>query len=386
MSTLSVGPGQTYATINAAVDASQAGDTIEVQAGAYTNDFLQIDHDLNLVAVGGWVKLVATAQPPDGKAMITESGNVTISGFDISGVTVPDQNGAGIRYEGGNLTLDNVFIHDNQEGILGAADLSGSITITASEFARNGDGSGHTHGIYVGSVARFTLTNSYIHDTVVGHEIKSRALDNVITGNRIFDNNSTASYSIDLPNGGNATISGNVIQQGPNTQNPAIIAYGEEGASNGAGTVSIRDNTIINECPGGYLLLNPGGGSVGFSDNVVFGLTQIPSGSTVLAARPVLDLAPIGFLGQQPPPSPPPPAEPPPPPSEPTPSPEIPPPSPTPVLTPLEQYHADVLADFKVWAPLHVKLATMDRTLKILNTELNSTTVLGVIRGDKWSQ
>ena len=384
MSTLSVGPGQTYATIDAAVDASQPGDAIEVQAGAYTNDFLQIDHDLNLVAVGGWVKLVATAQPPDGKAMITESGNVTISGFDISGVTVPDQNGAGIRYEGGNLTLDNVFIHDNQEGILGASDPNGSITINRSEFAFNGlGGDGHTHGIYVGAIANFTLANSYVHDTAVGHEVKSRAANNTITGNRIFDNNGSASYSIDLPNGGDATIANNVIQQGPNTQNPAIIAYGEEGASNAGRTVEIRDNTIINECPGGYLLLNPGGGSVGFSDNTVFGLT---SGGAILTDRPVLDLSPIAFLGSAAPTPPPePPSIPPPPPPPPAPPPEIPPPS-NPILSLLEQYHADVLADFKAWAPTHLKLSTMSKTLAVLNTELNSTTVLGIIRGDKWSQ
>jgi len=366
MSTLSVGPGQTYATIDAAVDASQAGDTIEVQAGAYTNDWLSIDHDLNLVAVGGWVKMIATAQPPDGKAMITESGTVSISGFDISGVTVPDQNGAAIRYQGGALTLDNVFIHDNQEGILGAADSNGSITVNRSEFAFNGDGSGHTHGIYVGAIANFTLANSYIHDTAVGHEVKSRAANNVITGNRIFDNNGSASYSIDLPNAGNATVANNVIQQGQNTQNPAIIAYGEEGASNGAGTVSIRDNTICNDDPGGYLLLNPGGFPVGFTNNVVFGLT---SGGAILTDRPVLDLSPIAFLGSAAPTPPPPP-----------------PPDPTPTLPPLEQYHADVLADFKVWAATHVKLATMSKTLAVLNTELNSTTVLGIIRGDKWSQ
>jgi len=382
VTTLSVGPGQTYATIDAAVDASVSGDTIEVQAGTYTNDWLNIDHDLTLTAIGGWVRMVTdNAQPPDGKAMITESGTVSISGFDISRVTVPDQNGAAIRYEGGALTLDNVFIHDNQEGILGASDPNGSITINRSEFAFNGDGSGHTHGIYVGAIANFTLANSYIHDTAVGHEVKSRAATNVITGNRIFDNNGSASYSIDLPNGGAATITGNVIQQGPNSQNPAILAYGEEGILAGYGTgATATGNTIINDQNSGYLLLNPGNHPVSLSGNTVFGLTQIPSGSTVLAARPVLDLAPIGFLGVSPPPSPPPP------PSETTPSPEISPPSPTPILTPLEQYHADVLADFKVWAPLHVKLATMSRTLAVLNTELNSTTVLGIIRGDKWSQ
>jgi hypothetical protein len=349
-------------SIQAAIDASSPGDTITVQAGTWANTWLSITHDLNLVAVGGWVKLTTANgwQPPDGKAMITEQGNVSISGFDISGVTVPDQNGAAVRYQGGSLTLDNVFFHDNQEGLLAASDATGSIAIDHSEFAFNGDGSGHTHGIYINGLDRFTLTNSYVHDTIVGHELKSRALNNVITGNRIFDNDSSSSYSIDLPNAGAATIAGNVIQQGSNTQNPAIIAYGEEGASNGAGTVSIRDNTICNDNPGGYLLLNPGGYPVGVTDNTVFGLT---SGGAILTDRPVLDLSPIAFLGSG----------------------ATPPPPPPPILSPLDQYHADVLADFKVWAAIHVKLASMSKTLAVLNTELTSTTVLGIIRGDRWS-
>ena len=128
-------------------------------------------------------------------------------GFDISGVTVPDGNGAAIRYEGGALSLSDDYFHDNQEGLLGAADPNGTIAIDHSEFASNGDGSGSTHNLYVGAIASFSLTNSYIHDAVVGHEVKSRAASNTITGNRIFDNGSSASYSIDLPNGGNASIS-----------------------------------------------------------------------------------------------------------------------------------------------------------------------------------
>jgi hypothetical protein len=388
MSIISVGPTGQFATIHQAVAASASGDTIEVQAGVYTNDFTTIRHSLTLTAVGGWVQLITdNAQPPDGKAYITEGAagiSVTISGFAISGVTVPDGNGAAIRYEGGNLTLDNDYIFNNQEGILGAADLSGSITITNSEFARNGlGGDGHTHGIYVGPVSEFTLTNSYIHDTNIGHEVKSRAQNNVITNNRIFDNDASASYSVDLPNGGTATITGNVIQQGPNSQNPAILAYGEEGIPAGYQTgATVAGNTIVNDQGSGYLLLNPGGYPVSLSGNTVFGLTQIPSGNTALATRPVLDLASIQFLGSSA--QPPPPTTDPPPPPPPPPDP-LPDPSPTPVLTPLEQYHADVLADFQAWAPLHVKLATMDRTLKILNTELTSTTVLGIIKGDRWS-
>jgi len=383
MAPLSVGQGQTYATIAAAVAASSAGDTITVQAGTYTNDWLQIGHDLNLVATGGWVRMVTeNAQPPNGKAAITESGNVHITGFDISGVTVPDANGAAIRYEGGNLTLDNVFIHDNQEGLLGAPDATGSITIDHSEIARNGDGSGHTHGLYVGQISTFTLINSYVHDTNEGHEVKSRAASNIIQNNRIFDNNSTASYSIDLPNGGAATITGNVIQQGPNSHNPAIMAYGEEGLATGYSVgATVSGNTFINDQPGGYLLLNPGGYPFGFADGTVFGLTQ---GGTVLAARPPLDLASIQFLGSPPPSSPPPPVEQPPlPPATPPPT-EIPPTS-DPILTPLEQYHADVLADFMAWAAVNPKLSTKPQTLKVFSREMNSTSVLGILPGDHWS-
>ena len=80
----------------------------------------------------------------------------------------------------------------------------------------------------------------------MGHEIKSRAENTTITGSRIFDNNGTASYSIDLPNGGNATIQNNVIQQGPNSGNPAIIAYGEEGNLHAGTTVVVANNTIVN--------------------------------------------------------------------------------------------------------------------------------------------
>ena len=196
--------------------------------------------------------------------------------------------------------------------MLGAADAGGSISIDHSEFAHNGDGSGSTHNIYVGAIASFSLTNSYIHDAVVGHEVKSRAASNNITGNRIFDNNGSASYSIDLPNGGNATISGNQIEQGAFTQNPAIFAWGEEGNTNG-GMMFITGNTVVNDDPGGYGVL---GGPASFTNNQDWNLANlgnvVASGNMDLASRPVLDTAPIDFTNtgtvtQPPPPLPPPP-------------------------------------------------------------------------------
>src|SRR6516162_8724153 len=112
---LTVGPGQQYSTIAAAAAAAQAGDTIDVQAGTYINDFVGVYTNVTLQAVGGVVRMIATQDPPNGKAIIDEGGagvSVTINGFDISGAVVPapDSNGAGIRYEGGSLALNNDYI------------------------------------------------------------------------------------------------------------------------------------------------------------------------------------------------------------------------------------------------------------------------------------
>ena len=71
-----------------------------------------------------------------------------IDGFAFTGATVPDGNGAGIRYEGGSLTVTNSHFYGNQNGILGAADPAGVIAISTSEFDHNGvGGDGHTHNI-----------------------------------------------------------------------------------------------------------------------------------------------------------------------------------------------------------------------------------------------
>src|SRR5579885_2063595 len=149
MSVLNVGSGQQYTTLASAIATARDGDTIEVQAGTYTNDFAIITHDVTIEGVGGMVDLVATQSPPNGKAILTTDANVTIENVTFSGASVPDGNGAGIRYETGNLVLDNDVFKNNQEGLLAADDPQGSITITNSTFTHNGKGDGQTHNLYV---------------------------------------------------------------------------------------------------------------------------------------------------------------------------------------------------------------------------------------------
>ena len=283
MSILTVGAGQTFITLSAAIAASHDGDVIQVRAGTYTNDFATIDTRITIEGVGGMVHLLATVSPPNGKAILVTNTDVTLTNLEFSGAQVPDNNGAGIRYQGGNLTINNCFFHDNQDGLLSAADPLGSITINNSEFSHNGAGDGFSHNLYVGAIGTLTINGSYFHDAVVGHEIKSRALTTIIQNSTIADGpTGTASYSIDLPNGGNATITGNVIEQGPLSRNPAIIHFGGEGTPYAGSSLLVSNNKILNDLssPSTAAILNQTAITVDFTNNQVFGLTpaQIANG------------------------------------------------------------------------------------------------------------
>ena len=70
----------------------------------------------------------------------------------------------------------------------------------------------------------------------------------IINNTRIVDGpGGTASYSIDLPNGGAATISNDQIEQGPSSSNGIIISYGEEGNVPQGSSLLISNTLIEND-------------------------------------------------------------------------------------------------------------------------------------------
>ena len=299
MTVLTVGTGQQYTRLSAAIAASHDGDVIKVKAGTYSNDSAIIRTKVSIEGVGGQVNLVSTAPIANRKAILVTNNDVTLNNINFSGAKVADGNGAGIRYQAGNLTINNCYFHDNQEGLLAADNASGSITVNNSEFAHNGTGDGKTHNLYVGKIAKLTINNSYFHDAVVGHEIKSRAASTTIQNSRIFEGPAgTASYSVDLPNGGKAVLNNNIIEQGPKSQNPAIIHFGGEGTPYAGSTLTISHNTIINDLDRGIsrALLNNTSTVPKFTGNTLWGLTSTQiatgpvnaSGTVWLASRPAL--------------------------------------------------------------------------------------------------
>ncbi len=259
--TLQVGPGGMYATPCDALQVAKAGDTVEIDAaGSYLGDVCAFKIDnLTIKGVGGRPKIDAAGQNAGGKAIwVIQGNNTIIDNVELTGATVPDQNGAGIRQEGKNLTVRNTYFHNNEDGILAGDNDGSEILIEGCEFANNGFGDGYSHNLYINHVSKFVFQYNYTHDCKEGHLIKSRALENHILYNRITEENGTGSYEIDLPNGGKSYVIGNLVQQGPSTHNPSILAYAEEGGTNPSLELFVINNTFVNE-KGNGTFLNIGG-------------------------------------------------------------------------------------------------------------------------------
>ncbi len=261
--TLQVGPGKTYATPCAAIAAASAGDVVEVDAaGSYDGDTCAWTTDgLTVRGVNGRAKIDLTGVTPaqqKGIFVIGGGASATIESFELSGAAISasaGNNGAGIRHQGLNLTVRDCFIHDNQDGILGAPATpnTGTIVVENTELSHNGAGDGYSHNLYIGDFATFTLRFSYSHLASVGHLVKSRAYVTNVLYNRLTDETGgTASYEVDLPNGGTALVIGNVIEQSAASQNPTIVTFGEEGTPAGYDThLFVVNNTIVNDLGSG---------------------------------------------------------------------------------------------------------------------------------------
>lgn len=248
--TLQVGPTRTYKKPSEAAAASIDGDIIEIDAGVYLGDVCTWSRS-NLVLRGvgsGRAHLNANGANAQGKGTWVISGsNTTVENIEFSGSTVPDKNGAGIRQEGATLTVRNCYFHDNENGILANAGAASDILVEYSEFDNNGQGDGYSHNMYIGNVRTFTLQHCYSHRSKIGHLVKSRAQTNYILYNRITcEATGTASYEINLPNGGRSYIIGNLIEQGNNADNPTLLSYAEEGATNTIQEIYVVNNTFVN--------------------------------------------------------------------------------------------------------------------------------------------
>ena len=230
---LEVGEGKEFKLPSEAVKAARAGDTVQLQPGEYFDCAVLSQSKLVFEGVGDASKVLMTDKTCGGKALlITTGADITVRNLTLTRARVPDANGAGIRGEGANLLVENVRFINNQNGILSGTD-DATITVRNSYFDRNGTcEQACSHGIYVGRARLLRVENTTFEDTRQGHHIKSRALRTEVIGCTLDDGEEgTASYMIEVPNGGSLLVKDSTLTKGAAVREP----YGRDRDRHGGG-------------------------------------------------------------------------------------------------------------------------------------------------------
>jgi len=282
---LTVGPERALKKPSDAAHMAPNGALVMIDAGTYVEDVaVWRQNDLTLSGVGGPVRLMARGHSAGGKAIwVIRGDRVRVENIEFSGARVKDLNGAGIRFEGTDLTLSRCRFHDNQMGLLTVADPHSTIRIEGSEFYRNTvDYRRHGrlgHNIYIGRVKRFVLRDSHVHRAETGHLVKSRAAQNFILYNRITDESGYASYLVDLAEGGEALVMGNLMHKNARAENRSAVSFAAElGRNNPGQRLYVVHNTLVTDYPDALLVNNHSPATALVANNLIQGEAEVLQG------------------------------------------------------------------------------------------------------------
>ncbi len=245
-----VGPGGTPLSMQQALAQAQDGDTIELLPGDYIGAPLLIENRRLLIKGVGKRPVIKGSGPmaPAQGLWLVRGGEVTLENLEFRGARSIDGEGSGLRMEGGRLHLRRVAAYDNEYGLFAAQAEQAELRIEDSEFGLAPRVVGGLHHLLnVGRIHKLTITGSRFQQGFEGQMIKTRARENIISYNFIHDGQrGGASYEIEIANGGLATILGNVIGQGADSQNPVLVAYGTEKVGWDKNALVVAHNTLIN--------------------------------------------------------------------------------------------------------------------------------------------
>jgi hypothetical protein len=275
--TLEVGTGKKYPIPSAAAAAAHDGDHITIAAGSYSDCAVWKANNLTIEG-GAADTTVITGTPCAGKALFITQGNaITIRNLTLTGAHVAAFNGAGVRAEGGDLTIEHVRFINNEDGLLAGSLPGKQIIIRDSAFIGNGTcaGSGGcAHGIYVGNLGLLRVERSRFLGTQAGHHIKSRAQRTEVIGCSLADGTGgTSSFAVDVPNGGAVLLRDNQIQKGPRSDNhTAAVMIGAEGVTQPTPEIIVEHNTfLVDGDYSSYLVDNRTATEASLQDNTLRG-------------------------------------------------------------------------------------------------------------------
>jgi hypothetical protein len=253
-------------SLQEALDKALPGGSVVLHPGSYRQAAYVRRDGTRLIALDGATLVGETV---GGKAaLVVQADGVAIEGLGCARIAVPDENGACVRHEGGDLVLRNVHFRDSEHGVL-AGKGTGTLLIENSRFENLGK-AGRAHGVYASGSALTIRGSLFLAARDEGHEIKSRAATTLIENSLVASLDGRDSYLIDIPDGGTATIRNNLLQEGPKSSNESAIAFGLEGIAHDVSSLAVTGNLFLVAKPN-TRLVRAAATNARFEDNIVIG-------------------------------------------------------------------------------------------------------------------
>lgn len=237
---LEVGAGKPYSAPSAAARVVGDGDTVNIASGTYYDCATWKANGLTITGTGPDTVITDTAC--GGKAAFVIAGKeITVRGLTFTRIRVADGNGAGIRMEGADLTVEDSQFVNNQDGIL-VGDGPGTLRIAHCAFSRNGvslDGR-PTHAVLAGHIDLLRIEDSDFDAARGGDHVASQARRTELTGNRLSDAPGMRAPLVSI-SGGALVLDGNTFALGASEADRpgAVLAYG---SSDG---IVVRGNRLM---------------------------------------------------------------------------------------------------------------------------------------------
>ena len=163
--TLRAGPGTDYPQPSAAIAAAAPGDTVAIAPGTYYDCAAWSTDRLTIDGRGdGGDAVFSDRSCQDKAAFVIGGAGTVLRGIAFTRQRVPDRNGAGIRLEGGSLTVEDCSF-DDEEAALIAAPRPGAELVLRRVTVRHAGAPGSTlAAITAGGAASLHIEDSSFSD------------------------------------------------------------------------------------------------------------------------------------------------------------------------------------------------------------------------------
>ncbi len=183
--TLNVGQGQTYTTIQSAIDAANTGDVVSVSEGTYLENLVVKKNGISIIG-SNKEKTVIDGKKTGSVVKIDQANNIKISELTIKNSGGSGQSDGGVSlYRANNNFIANLILVDNVMGISIYSDSNNNI-VSGNSIKSSG-----RYGIFIFKSDNNKIYNNNIQSNKIGAYLDS-AKTNHIYSNNFIDNSDQA--------------------------------------------------------------------------------------------------------------------------------------------------------------------------------------------------